>query len=109
METKKVFDLWGFAAYCEDEKLSTAVFATDNQGQGYELPSMGIRLSFSEIWVFPRHNLVFLGAGEQRGITFREVQRVEVIGESVIGKVVRLYCGYSRVPRMQMRYTLVLS
>lgn len=109
METKKVLDLWGFAAYCEDEKLSTATFATGNQERGYELPSMDIRLDFSEIWVFPRHNLVFLGAGEQRGITFREVQRVEIVGESVIGKVVRLYCGYSRVPRMQMRYTLVLN
>lgn len=86
METKKVLDLWGFAAYCEDEKLRTATFATGNQERGYELPSMDIRLDFSEIWVFPRHNLVFLGAGEQRGITFHDVQRVEIVGESVIGK-----------------------
>lgn len=107
MKTKKIISMNEFAAYCESAKPCDIAFMTDNQSHGYELPCLGIRMCFSGILVFPRHSMVFLKAGEQRGITFSEVCSIEM-EESLIGMIVRLRCGYTLIPKMQMVFTLVV-
>lgn len=104
---KKIMSVRELKEYCDKNKLQKVFLHTDNQEPDFTPESWKIDLTFPMMLIHENPNLICLKSGTGT-ISFDRVQSVEVDTEqTVLGTVIKVFCGKFGSTEYDAAYTLI--